>query len=406
MIGGKAEMRRILLIAFMLALIVASWFVWREFTSDTADISSGQNTRTTTNGTASISAEGRYLFSGTIVPARAVENLAVNASGERDYSQPFSKLYTFNPEQYDAWAADFECPITDNVVPYRVQIETLVFNCRPEFLPEMTKYITLYNLANNHTSDQGGVEGLLSTRQYLDDAGVQYFGHFDPSVTEDICEVIALPISIESSEEQSREATLPVAFCSWHYFNYNRSPTDEELAVARKYAEVMPVFGFVEMGTEYQAEASSDQVEIARSIIDAGAEFVLANNPHWVQNSEAYKGKLIVYSLGNFIFDQIEPETLRGVSIDTTLRIASSNNLQSWLDVAERCNPEVYKDECLEQAKQQSLSKLPITLTYDAVANTSGYRKVTEKADEATQAAVKERLRWEETITALEAATE
>ena len=95
-----------------------------------------------------VSGEGRYMFHGTIVLARAVEKYAYG-----DYTQPFSQMSTFNPSAYDAWAADFECPITTHVVPYETQIQHLVFNCRPEWLPELTKYVQLFNLANNHTAD-------------------------------------------------------------------------------------------------------------------------------------------------------------------------------------------------------------------------------------------------------------
>ena len=122
------------------------------------------------------SVEGRYLFNGTIVMSRAVEKYA-----KGDYAQPFSQLNTLEPQKYDAWAADFQCPITNNVVPYEKKIANLVFNCRPEWLPELTKYVQLYNLANNHTGDQGYPEGFNETLNHLKDAGVQYFGNYDPT---------------------------------------------------------------------------------------------------------------------------------------------------------------------------------------------------------------------------------
>src|SRR4051812_27358420 len=57
---------------------------------------------------------GRYLLNGTVVWARATER---NAAG--NYAAPFSQLDTFNRNQYDAWSTDFECPITNNIVPYQ-----------------------------------------------------------------------------------------------------------------------------------------------------------------------------------------------------------------------------------------------------------------------------------------------
>jgi poly-gamma-glutamate synthesis protein (capsule biosynthesis protein) len=333
------------------------------------------------------SVQGKYLFNGTVVIARAVEKYA-----QGDYNQPFSQLDTFNRNAYDGWSTDFECPITNNVVPYDLQISNLVFNCRPEFLPGLTKYFNIFDLANNHTDNQGGQEGIASTRKYLQEAGVQFFGNYDPTILKDICEVIALPVRIQKQDKTEQKASLPIAFCGWHYFNYNRGPTEAELAVAKKYAAVMPVFAFAEIGNEYQASASEEQRTIAKQIIDTGAEFVLANNPHWVQDSEVYKGKLIVYSLGNFIFDQIDAETQRGVSIDTLITIPYDDNVAKWLALGNSC--QAFKDSCLEQARQQGLKKVNIKLFYTPVANQNGARKVTHKATPEEQKAVEERLNW------------
>jgi len=51
--------------------------------------------------------------------------------------------------------------------------------------------------------------------------------------------------------------------------------------------------------------AEDDPVEIAHLAVDAGAGLIIGNHPHWVQAVELYKGKLIAYAHGNFIFDQM-----------------------------------------------------------------------------------------------------
>lgn len=333
------------------------------------------------------SVEGRYLFHGTIVMARAVEKYA-----NGDYAQPFSQMSTFDLQKYDAVAADFECPITTNNVPYEKQIANLVFNCSPKWLPELIKYVQIYNLANNHTADQGFPGGFNQTRDNLKAVGMQYFGSYDPAVTDDICEVISLPVRIKKANDTNEKSSLPVAFCGWHYFNFNRLPTTAELDVVKKYADIMPVFGFVEMGNEYQASASGAQRIIAKSIIDVGAEFVFANNPHWVQDSEVYNGKLIVYSLGNFIFDQIDTETQRGVSIDTTMKLGYDENIASWLRLGKECV--TFKDTCLKQAQSLGLKKVALSLVYAPIANQNGAQKITKKASPEVQKAVEERLNW------------
>jgi poly-gamma-glutamate synthesis protein (capsule biosynthesis protein) len=228
---------------------------------------------------------------------------------------------------------------------------------------------------------------------------VQYFGNYDPTITEDICEVIALPIRIQLPDEKEEKGSLPVAFCAWHFFNYFRGPKPDELAVVRQYADLMPVFGFAEMGAEYNATATTEQVTIAHQLVDTGLDFLMANNPHWVQNTEAYNGKLIVYSLGNFIFDQIDAETQRGASIDTTLDVTYDANVAKWLVLGPSCAK--FKDACLATAQQQALKKVNFTLTHAVVASQGGAGQVTRKADLATQQAVEGRMNWAETIEAL-----
>lgn len=55
-------------------------------------------------------------------------------------------------------------------------------------------------------------------------------------------------------------------------------------------------------GAELMLSAKDYQVELGRKAIDWGADLVLGHHPHVLQDIELYKGKLIVYSLGNFVF--------------------------------------------------------------------------------------------------------
>lgn len=332
---------------------------------------------------------GKYLFSGTTYWARAIETAA-----RGDYAQPFSELETFQPKQYDGWQIDLECPITNNKVPYSEQVQLLVFNCRPEFLPYATKYFNLINLANNHTDNQGGTKGLQETRDRLSKTpGVQYFGTFDPGVTNDDCEVVGLPVRLQTPGQAETKANLPIAFCAWHYVF--RLPRPGEIEAEQKYAQVMPVFGFAHMGREYIPKAESTQVSIAHQIIDNGAEFVIANQSHWVQNTEAYNHKLIVYSTGNLIFDQLDAETNRGDNIAISLIVKNDANVQKWLKLGPTCL--AYQDTCFQMAQQEGLKKVQLNLEYHVVASQGGYKELTHVADPTTQAAVEERMNWSTT---------
>lgn len=61
-------------------------------------------------------------------------------------------------------------------------------------------------------------------------------------------------------------------------------------------------------GTEHEPKANDHQRRMARVLIDAGADAVIGGHPHVVQDYEIYKGRPIIYSLGNFVFDGFKDE--------------------------------------------------------------------------------------------------
>jgi len=56
-------------------------------------------------------------------------------------------------------------------------------------------------------------------------------------------------------------------------------------------------------------------VQTARDLIDAGADAIVGHHPHVIQKIDYYKHKPIFYSLGNFVFDQLQPETRSGIVV-------------------------------------------------------------------------------------------
>lgn len=83
---------------------------------------------------------------------------------------------------------------------------------------------------------------------------------------------------------------------------FGRDEVAEDVASLRERADIVVVqihggFQFSTMGSLWLQEA-------ARASIDAGADIVIGHHPHVLQGFEWYRGKLIVYSLGNLVFDQ------------------------------------------------------------------------------------------------------
>src|SRR3989337_2533530 len=76
-------------------------------------------------------------------------------------------------------------------------------------------------------------------------------------------------------------------------------------------------------GEEYKTRSNTREQTLGHGAIEAGAKIVIGHHPHVIQEIEKYRGGLIAYSLGNFIFDQyFSEETMRGKLLE--LKIAKS----------------------------------------------------------------------------------
>lgn len=317
------------------------------------------------------------------------------------YEYPFSRLNEFGRDKYNAWIAGLECPTKAGVNMTSAEMEVaLQFNCSPDYLPEAAKWFNIVSLANNHTDNQG-VDGFAETQKALDKNGIQYFGHYDPRALNDICDVVSLPVTVTKSDKSTSEGNLPVALCGYH--GVFRIPPIESIELMEKYSKLMPVIAFPHMGAEYQPAADELKTSVYRSMIDYGADMVIGDHPHWVQNTESYKGHLIVYSMGNFMFDQQgNTEVTRSAAIHILLQTddADVSELAKWLDLGDKCK--VYHDDCLEKAESAGLTKLPITYKF-AVVGSNDADKITKPATEAEQAAILQRMNWQSTMNQLQA---
>lgn len=338
------------------------------------------------------------LFSGNTFWGRYMNDWS--QASPLKYAYPFSRLNEFHREQYDAWISGLECPTKSGVTMTSAQQEeALQFNCSPEYLPEAAKWFTAFTLANNHTDNQG-IDGFEETKAQLEKNHIQYFGHYDPRATSDICEVISLPVSVSNDDASTAKATLPVAMCGYH--GVFRIPPDEAVAEMQKYSQLMPVIAMPHMGVEYKPAPDELKTDFYRKLIDNGADMVIGDHPHWIQSTESYKGHLIVYSMGNFMFDQQgAAELVRSAAINVVIKTSGSDSklLAKWLKLGETCK--VFKDTCLAEASRQKLAKLPMTYQFGAV-GTSDSDKITKPATPQEQVSILQRLNWQSTMNQLQ----
>ncbi len=159
--------------------------------------------------------------------------------------------------------------------------------------------VDVANLANNHAGNYGK-EGVDATKQLLQNAGIVAVGALNNPQYMTVKGVTFAFLGYDDIEPQPGVSKVDVAVMK------------QEIAEARSNADVVVVQ--LHWGVEYVSQPSDRQRELAKAVIDAGADFVIGNHPHWIQPVEIYNGKLITYAHGNFIFDQMwSQKTKEGV---------------------------------------------------------------------------------------------
>ncbi len=158
------------------------------------------------------------------------------------------------------------------------------------------------SLANNHTLDCGS-PGLADTMECLDAARIRYTGAGDTPAD------AARPAIITAKGLRiaflARNAWLPEGVWSrpdapaGAYLD--PETIESEVRDAARRADVVIVS--LHWGREYRESPLDGQVEFAHRIVDAGADLILGHHPHVLQPVERYRGGVIAYSLGNFLFD-------------------------------------------------------------------------------------------------------
>ena len=139
------------------------------------------------------------------------------------------------------------------------------------------------NTANNHSHDYGE-ESFNDTLKALDTANILHFGYDETAVTEVKGVKVGLVGIYELKDHLNREEQL----------KQNIAKVKEEGAVI-----TIVIFHW---GNEKEEVPDSNQMTLGRLAIDEGADLVCGHHPHVLQGIEEYKGKNIVYSLGNFCF--------------------------------------------------------------------------------------------------------
>ena len=228
-----------------------------------------------------------------------------------DYHYPFLKVQSLLSSA-DIAFGNLESPI---IAGAPVLTGSFVFRADPETAESLDwAGFDVMTLANNHSLNMNEV-GLQSTFDHLEKYFIDYCG------------------AAESLDELDNQLVIKevnkykVGFLGYAYGpDYYEADTGPGIALmheSRLVKDVQSAKGKVDFlvvtmhdGVEYEHESSTHQQKFAHLAIDQGADLVIGHHPHVVQELEIYKDKYIFYSLGNFVFDQMwSEETRQGMAV-------------------------------------------------------------------------------------------
>jgi len=255
-----------------------------------------QTTRTTTDQKIAISTPATLLTVGKIMLGRGVETQMKNNGADF----PFIKIDPLLQSSTLVFG-NLEGPITKKHI--QTPRGSQVYSFDPLIAPLLAKYhVNIVSLANNHTLNQGQ-NNLDYTRRLLHKNKISTIGD---------------PIQVNMTYITTTTiGGLPIVFIGFNDL-FGSSNKTQMISLVQQIASTTNTFIFISInwGTRYRLTHTREQQLLAHKLIDAGADVIIGQYPHVVEDIGMYKGKYIFYSLGNFIFDKnFSKNTAQGLAV-------------------------------------------------------------------------------------------
>lgn len=209
-------------------------------------------------------------------------------------------------ENDDLTIVNLEGPLTNS--KNKRSGRTYNFRGKPEYVNILSgSSVEIANVANNHALDFGE-SGLAETAQVLTKAGIGVSGFS----------------RVYSTEVKGVKVTS-IGFTKWQY---SQKQIVKAIEAARKNCDLLIVS--MHWGEEGVYKTSTEQRSVGHAAIDAGADIVIGHHPHVFGGIEEYKGKYIVYSLGNFCFGgNGNPSDKRCLIFQQTFNVDGNGNVSN-----------------------------------------------------------------------------
>ncbi len=263
--------------------------------------------------------ELRFMAVGDIMLGRGV-GMRLQKAGS--YEKAF-ELVTPLLKQGDVVFANLESPLTSSTHSLDSK-RKIVLKGKPEAVSALTSAgFNLISLSNNHMLDYYE-KGLFDTMSILEENAIAHAGggrNISEAREPAIMEKNGLRIGLLAYTDMAE-----LVFAGNPYLSFAAGEKKSGV-VPRKYEtvreDILKLRSQVDLiavslhwGIEDSFKVTPEQVEFAHKLIDDGADMILGHHPHQFQGMELYKGKPILYSMGNFLFDQNDPENMESFIID------------------------------------------------------------------------------------------
>lgn len=229
---------------------------------------------------------------GDVIPARSVNYQVMKYNNPL---WPYEKVIPMlKDKKTDIMFINLETPLIKGCP---MTVEGMVFCGDAKNIAGLSAIgVNVANIANNHTGNHG-IDGVMETKQLLENANIAVSG-IDGPVYKNINGITFAFLGYNDITKPQPGIT-----------NADEPNIKRDIAQAKKNADIVIVT--YHWGVEYRDQPDEDQKRLGHLSIDSGADLVIGNHPHWIQPIEFYKGKLITYAHGNFIFDQMWSQKTR-----------------------------------------------------------------------------------------------
>jgi poly-gamma-glutamate synthesis protein (capsule biosynthesis protein) len=225
------------------------------------------------------------------------------------YLNKYGLMYPFENiipvlKNYDIKALNLEMPVSQNAGK---KIDKK-FNFKGEDYALRMLHragIDFVSLANNHMVDFGK-DIAQDTIDNLDKWNIKSSGNiFSPEYV--IFKINNLKIGFLGTMDLNNQHKEFQEVCNM----YDDKKTPTQIKKLKEKSDIVCVS--IHWGIEGDTKASPRQKELAKKMIDAGADIIWGHHPHVIQEVERYKNGVIFYSLGNFIFSHLTPSIKIGM---------------------------------------------------------------------------------------------